>query len=72
MGANAKWMRCSMRSRGPAAAAGRPSLLLVEGYAGVGKTALIEQLYRPIVRREGTFIAGKFDQVVRGGYPSAR
>jgi predicted ATPase/signal transduction histidine kinase len=44
---------------------GRASLLLVEGYAGVGKTALIEQLYRPIVRREGTFIGGKFDQVVR-------
>ena len=43
----------------------RAAMLLVEGYSGIGKTALIEQLYRPIVRRQGLFIAGKFDQVVR-------
>lgn len=41
-------------------------LVLVEGYAGIGKTALIQQLYRPIVRRRGYFISGKFDQVARG------
>jgi predicted ATPase/signal transduction histidine kinase len=43
----------------------RASMLLVEGYSGIGKTALIEQLYRPIVRRRGLYISGKFDQVVR-------
>ncbi|MEO6743729.1 MAG: AAA family ATPase [Caldimonas sp.] len=43
----------------------RAAMLLVEGYSGIGKTALIEQLYRPIVRRQGLFISGKFDQVVR-------
>jgi predicted ATPase/signal transduction histidine kinase len=45
---------------------GGATLLLVEGYSGIGKTALIQQLYRPIVRRRGHFISGKFDQVVRG------
>ena len=42
------------------------TLVLVQGYAGVGKTALIEQLYKPIARRRGRFISGKFDQVARG------
>ena len=42
------------------------TLLLVEGYSGIGKTALIQQLVKPIVRQQGNFISGKFDQVVRG------
>ena len=46
--------------------AGHGEIVLVQGYAGIGKTALIQQLYRPIVRQKGYFIAGKFDQVVRG------
>ena len=45
---------------------GPGEMLLVEGYAGIGKTALIQQLYRPIVRQRGYFISGKFDQVARG------
>jgi predicted ATPase/signal transduction histidine kinase len=45
---------------------GGRAMLLVEGFSGVGKTALIQQLYRPIVRRQGYFISGKFDQVARG------
>jgi len=45
-------------------AAGR--MVLVEGYSGIGKTALIQQLYRPIVRQKGYFVSGKFDQVARG------
>ncbi len=40
-------------------------LLLVSGYSGVGKTSLIQELYRPIVAQRGHFIAGKFDQIVR-------
>ena len=47
------------------ACAGRTALILVAGYPGIGKTALISELYRPIVRQRGYFIAGKFDQVVR-------
>lgn len=45
---------------------GGGTMLLVEGYSGIGKTALIEQLVRPIVRKRGCFISGKFDQVARG------
>jgi predicted ATPase/signal transduction histidine kinase len=45
---------------------GPGEMVLVEGPAGTGKTALIQQLVRPIVRRRGYFIAGKFDQVARG------
>ena len=45
---------------------GPGEMVLVEGFAGTGKTALIQQLVRPIVRRRGYFISGKFDQVARG------
>ncbi len=45
---------------------GAGSLLLVAGYSGIGKTSLIEELYKPIARERGYFISGKFDQVVRG------
>jgi predicted ATPase/signal transduction histidine kinase len=44
---------------------GRPAMLLVGGYPGIGKTALIQELYKPIVRQRGYFISGKFDQIVR-------
>ncbi|MCG3163379.1 MAG: Anaerobic nitric oxide reductase transcription regulator NorR [Acidobacteria bacterium] len=46
------------------AAAG--SMMLVAGYSGIGKTSLIQELYKPIVRERGYFISGKFDQVARG------
>lgn len=41
------------------------SMLVVGGYPGIGKTSLIQEIYRPIVRKKGYFISGKFDQVVR-------
>ena len=47
---------------------GPSQLLLVSGYAGVGKTSLIRELYRPSVGRHGRFIAGKFDQVASVPY----
>ncbi|WP_437292047.1 trifunctional serine/threonine-protein kinase/ATP-binding protein/sensor histidine kinase [Sorangium sp. So ce406] len=37
-------------------------LMLVSGYAGVGKSSLIHEVYRPLTARRGSFIAGKFDQ----------
>ena len=40
-------------------------LLLVSGYSGIGKTALINEVYKPVTRRRGHFIAGKFDQLQR-------
>jgi predicted ATPase/transcriptional regulator with GAF, ATPase, and Fis domain len=48
------------------ACAGRPTLLLVSGYSGIGKTSLIRELHRPVAQQRGYFLAGKFDQVVRG------
>ena len=44
---------------------GRPGLVLVGGYSGVGKTSFINELCKPIVRERGYFISGKFDQVAR-------
>ena len=48
--------------------AGPSQFLLVSGYAGVGKTSLIRELYKPSVGRHGRFIAGKFDQVASVPY----
>ncbi|MBW4617552.1 MAG: PAS domain S-box protein [Desmonostoc vinosum HA7617-LM4] len=40
-------------------------LMLVAGYAGVGKTALVQELYKPITAKHSYFISGKFDQFGR-------
>ncbi|MBX3606172.1 MAG: AAA family ATPase [Piscinibacter sp.] len=58
-------LHCLLQSFGRACA-GQRTLVLVEGWSGIGKTALIRQLAGPIARHQGHFIAGKFDQVVRG------
>ncbi|HVK79411.1 MAG TPA: diguanylate cyclase, partial [Verrucomicrobiae bacterium] len=47
------------------AATGRRTLVAVSGYAGVGKSSLVDALRRPIVEKHGYFIAGKFDQYLR-------
>jgi predicted ATPase/signal transduction histidine kinase len=44
----------------------RAEMVLVEGYAGIGKTALIRRLQRPIVQAGATLARGKFDQFARG------
>jgi PAS domain S-box-containing protein len=41
------------------------SIAIVSGAAGIGKSALIRELYKPITRNNGYFIAGKFDQLQR-------
>lgn len=43
----------------------RPELVLLSGYAGIGKTSLVYELQRPIVRERGFFAAGKFEQFRR-------
>jgi predicted ATPase/signal transduction histidine kinase len=40
-------------------------MILVAGYSGVGKTAIINEIHRPIVQRKGYFIKGKYDQFQR-------
>ncbi|MEP7123114.1 MAG: AAA family ATPase [Byssovorax sp.] len=47
------------------ASAGRAELTLVAGYSGIGKTALVSEIHKPIVGRHGHFISGKFDQLQR-------
>lgn len=44
---------------------GRGELLLVAGYSGIGKSALVSEVHKPIVARRGNFISGKFDQLQR-------
>ena len=44
---------------------GRPELVLVAGYAGIGKSALVHELHRPVVRQHGLLLSGKFDQYKR-------
>jgi predicted ATPase/signal transduction histidine kinase len=44
---------------------GTPELLLVSGYSGIGKSSLVHELQRPLVRERGFFLEGKFDQLAR-------
>ena len=44
---------------------GASEMMLVSGYAGIGKTALVQEIYKPITRQQGYFISGKFDQFQR-------
>lgn len=41
---------------------GKGKVILVSGYSGVGKTALVNEIHKPITARQGSFIRGKFDQ----------
>ncbi|NEQ36114.1 MAG: AAA family ATPase [Okeania sp. SIO3I5] len=40
-------------------------LMLVAGFSGIGKSALVNEVHKPIVEKRGYFIAGKFDQFQR-------
>lgn len=44
---------------------GGRELVLVSGYSGIGKSSLVQEVYKPISRQRGYFIAGKFDQFKR-------
>ncbi len=46
-------------------AEGRSEFVLVSGYAGIGKTSLIQEIHRSLARRRGCFVTGKFDQLAR-------
>ena len=46
-------------------AGGRPELVLVSGYSGIGKSAVVNELHKPLVRARGLFASGKFDQYKR-------
>jgi predicted ATPase/signal transduction histidine kinase len=44
---------------------GTSELMLVAGFSGIGKTAAVNEVHKPIVRQRGYFIKGKFDQFNR-------
>jgi len=41
---------------------GTTEIMLVAGYSGVGKSALVFEVHKPITEKHGYFAAGKFDQ----------
>ncbi len=45
--------------------AGTAEIFLVAGYSGVGKSALVHEVHKPITAKRGFFIEGKFDQYQR-------
>jgi len=47
---------------------GRVEMMLIAGYCGIGKSALVQELYKPITRQRGYFISGKFNQF-KGNIP---
>jgi serine/threonine protein kinase len=44
---------------------GETELMLVAGFSGIGKTAVVNEVHKPIVRQRGYFIKGKYDQFSR-------
>ncbi|AFZ04560.1 AAA family ATPase [Calothrix sp. PCC 6303] len=44
---------------------GTTEMILVAGYSGIGKSALVQEIHKPIVRQRGYFITGKFEQFKR-------
>ncbi|MEG3927974.1 AAA family ATPase [Microcoleus sp. D3_18a_C4] len=40
-------------------------IMLVAGFSGIGKTAVVNEVHKPIVQQRGYFIKGKFDQFRR-------
>ncbi|HEY9904079.1 MAG TPA: ATP-binding sensor histidine kinase [Candidatus Sericytochromatia bacterium] len=44
---------------------GRVELILLAGYCGIGKSALVAEVHKPITEKRGYFISGKFDQFQR-------
>jgi predicted ATPase/class 3 adenylate cyclase len=47
------------------AARGGTEMVLVRGYSGVGKSALVSEVHKPVTLRRGYFVQGKHDQYKR-------
>ncbi len=45
---------------------GSGEMILVLGHPGIGKSALINEIHKPIVARKGYFIFGKYEQLRKG------
>ncbi|MBV8352120.1 MAG: AAA family ATPase, partial [Verrucomicrobia bacterium] len=46
-------------------ARGRPELVLVSGYSGIGKSSVVNELHKVLVPPRGIFASGKFEQYKR-------
>src|SRR5262245_735277 len=46
-------------------AGGRPELVLVSGYSGIGKSSVVNELHKVLVPPRGLYASGKFDQYKR-------
>src|SRR5262245_5142481 len=46
-------------------ASGKPELVLVSGYSGIGKSSVVNELHKVLVPPRGLFAAGKFEQYKR-------
>ncbi|MHC5675573.1 ATP-binding sensor histidine kinase [Nostoc sp.] len=44
---------------------GATEMMLVAGFSGIGKTVVVNEVHKPIVKQRGYFIEGKFDQFQR-------
>ncbi|HEY9849530.1 MAG TPA: ATP-binding sensor histidine kinase [Leptolyngbyaceae cyanobacterium] len=44
---------------------GSSEIMLLAGFSGIGKTAIVNEVHKPIVRQRGYFIKGKYDQFQR-------
>ncbi len=44
---------------------GSTEMMLVAGFSGIGKTAVVNEVHKPIARQRGYFIKGKYDQFQR-------
>ncbi|MEQ9550445.1 MAG: serine/threonine-protein kinase PknK [Coleofasciculus sp. G3-WIS-01] len=42
-----------------------PELIIISGYAGIGKSVLVKELYPQITQKRGYLISGKFEQLHR-------
>ncbi len=47
-------------------AKGQREVMLISGLSGIGKTALVKELSRPLTLKQGFFISGKFNRQQRG------
>ncbi|KAF3363044.1 putative ATPase [Chlamydiales bacterium STE3] len=45
---------------------GTTQMMLISGYAGIGKTSLVNEIRKPVLENNGFFISGKFDQFKKG------
>ncbi|MCY7367890.1 MAG: AAA family ATPase, partial [Chamaesiphon sp.] len=45
--------------------AGTTRMMLISGFSGVGKSALVNEIRKPIAQKNGQFISGKFDLLNR-------